>query len=227
VFGGTAAGSVLSLNSTFNASTSGDRIDLKVGDSGAPLTPLSLSHSGTEPLSTFTGNLQNGSKTFSQLSTPANGQQVYCSDCKVTSATDNTCTSGGSGSMAFRANSTWQCAGTGSGGIMTCEGGIGDGLNAIASGTYLQTNCVNKTGATITINSIECNTDNSGSSTLNATNGAGTALLTGAVTCTSAIPGAAGTQSGTTTLASNDGIKFSFVADGTSKQTLWTVKFTR
>ncbi len=53
------------------------------------------------------------------------------------------------------------------------------------------------------------------------TNGAGTALLTGAVTCTSAF--AAGTQSATVTLANADYLKFSFVADGTSKQTTWVI----
>lgn len=110
---------------------------------------------------------------------------------------------------------------------LACEPGLGDGLNAITAGTYLQTNCINKTGVTLTIASIECYTDNSGSSTLNATNGAGTGLLTGAVTCTSSIPGAAGTQSATVTIASNDGVKFTFVADGTSKQTTWTIKFTQ
>ncbi len=111
--------------------------------------------------------------------------------------------------------------------ILECSAGLGDGLNAMAAGTYLQTNCINKFGSTITINSIECLTDNNGTSTLNATNGANTGLFTGAVTCTNTIPGAAGTPSGTTTIASNDGIKFTFVADGTSKQSTWTVKFTR
>jgi hypothetical protein len=102
-----------------------------------------------------------------------------------------------------------------------CESGLGDGLNAITAGTYLQSACYNNTGATITLTSIRCNTDNNGTSTLNATNGAGTGLLTGAVTCTNAFAG--GTQSGTVTIASGDFIKFTFVADGTSKQTTWSV----
>jgi hypothetical protein len=110
----------------------------------------------------------------------------------------------------------------------SCGPGLGDGLNAMASGTYLQFGCVNDTGATITITGIHCWTDNAGTSTLNAANNAATALLTGAVTCnsTKASGGAAGTQSGTTTLANGDAISFTFVADGTSKQTTWTVSFT-
>lgn len=103
----------------------------------------------------------------------------------------------------------------------SCQPGEGDGLNAVPSGTYLQTSCYNDTGQTVTLTGIKCFTDNSGSSTMAATNGAGTALLTGAVTCTSSF--AAGTQSGTTTIASGDRIKFTFVADGTSKQSSWVI----
>jgi hypothetical protein len=104
---------------------------------------------------------------------------------------------------------------------LSCQPGLGDGLNAMAAGTYLQTNCYNAFGATFTINSIKCFTDNNGTSTLNATNGAGTGLLTAAVTCTNAY--ASGTQSGTVTIASGDFIKLTFVADGTSKQTSWVI----
>ena len=106
--------------------------------------------------------------------------------------------------------------------------GLGDGLNAIPAGTYLQFACVNDTGATITLTAIDCWTDNAGTSTLNAANNAATGLLTGAVTCnsTKASGGAAGTQSATTTLANGDAISFTFVADGTTKQTNWTVSGT-
>ncbi len=105
---------------------------------------------------------------------------------------------------------------------ISCQPGLGDGLNAIAAGTYLQSTCFNL-GTTFTITSVSCFTDNAGTSTLNITNGASTGLLTGAITCNATFPGAAGTQSGTTTIAANDGIKFTFVADGTSKQTTWVV----
>jgi hypothetical protein len=108
---------------------------------------------------------------------------------------------------------------------LRCESGLGDGLNAMAAGTYLQTFCYNDSGVTWTITGVKCFTDNSGTSTLNATNGAGTGLLTGAVTCSTAF--AAGTQSATTTIASGDFVKFTFAADGTSKQSTWVVSMTQ
>lgn len=98
---------------------------------------------------------------------------------------------------------------------LSCQPGIGDGLNAIPAGTYLTTSCRNETGQTWTIAAIRCVAD-SGSSTCNVTNGAGTGLLTGAITGTSTY--ANGTQSATTTIASGDYLKITFVADGTSKQ---------
>lgn len=106
--------------------------------------------------------------------------------------------------------------------------GLGDGVNAIPNSTYSQFSCVNDTGVTVTLTGIRCFTDNNGSSTLAAANNAGTALLTGPVTCTNtkASGGAAGTQSATVTLAAGDAITFSFVADGTSTQTNWTVSGT-
>ena len=107
--------------------------------------------------------------------------------------------------------------------ILRCYAGLGDGVNGMAAASYLQTNCYNNSGQTWTITRVGCFTDNAGTSTLAATNGAGTALLTGAVTCTAAAGGAAGTQSGTTTIANGDVIKFTFAADGTSKQTEWFV----
>lgn len=98
---------------------------------------------------------------------------------------------------------------------LSCQPGIGDGLNAIPAGTYLTTSCRNETGQTWTLTAIRCVAD-AGSSTCNVTNGAGTALLTGAITGTSSY--ANGTQSGTTTIASGDYLKVTYVADGTSKQ---------
>jgi hypothetical protein len=98
---------------------------------------------------------------------------------------------------------------------LSCQPGLGDGLNAIPAGTYLQTTCKNETGQTWTISAIRC-VANGGSSTCNVTNGAGTALLTAAVTGTSSY--ANGTQSATTTIAAGDYLKVTFVADGTTKQ---------
>jgi hypothetical protein len=112
---------------------------------------------------------------------------------------------------------------------LECSPGLGDGLNAMPAGTYLQFNCVNRSGVTWTIVGINCWTDNNGTSTLQAANNAGTNYLTGAVTCnnTKSGGGAAGTQSGTTTIPNNDAMSFTFVADGTSKQTTWTVSMTQ
>lgn len=107
----------------------------------------------------------------------------------------------------------------------SCQTGLGDGANAITAGTYLQSFCYNDSGSTWTLTGLRCLTDNNGTSTLSATNGAGTALLTGAVTCTTAW--AAGTQGTTVTIASGDYIKFTFIADGTSKQSSWEVAITK
>jgi hypothetical protein len=99
---------------------------------------------------------------------------------------------------------------------LSCQPGIGDGFNAIPVQTYLTTTCKNETGRTWTLTAIRCFSDNSGTSTCNVTNGTGTALLTGAITATSSY--ANGTQSGTTTIASGDSLKITYVSDGTSKQ---------
>jgi hypothetical protein len=108
---------------------------------------------------------------------------------------------------------------------LRCEPGLGDGLNAMTAGTYLQSTCYNDSGVTWTITAIKCFTDNNGTSTLNAAGNTLGALLTGAVTCTNSF--AAGTQSANVALTSTDYIKFTFVADGTSKQTTWVVSFTQ
>jgi hypothetical protein len=106
-------------------------------------------------------------------------------------------------------------------GYIPCDTGIGDGLNAIPAGTYLQSFCFNDSGSTLTLTGLRCFTDNNGSSTLNATNSLGASLLTGPITCSNSF--AAGTQSSTVTLLNGQWIEFTFVADGTSKQTTWTV----
>lgn len=108
---------------------------------------------------------------------------------------------------------------------LRCETGLGDGLNAMAAGTYLQTMCYNDSGVTWTITGIKCFTDNNGTSTLNATDSSASGLLTGAITCTNSF--ASGTQSGTTTISNGGYVKFTFVGDGTSKQTTWVVSFTQ
>lgn len=161
-----------------------------------------------------------GSGTVSTTGSPASGNLAKFSGAAAVTNGDLSGDASTSGTLAVTLASkykTWQ----------ECSSrGLGDGLNGIPAGTYLQLACVNDTGATVTLTGIHCYVDNaSATSTLNATNNTGTGLLTGAITCnnTKASGGAAGTQSGTTTLANGDAISFTFVADGTSKQTNWTV----
>jgi hypothetical protein len=112
--------------------------------------------------------------------------------------------------------------GTAAGGIKqwSCQPGLGDGLNAVAAGTYLQSTCRNTTGSTVTIAGVQCFAD-AGTSTMNVAGNTLGALLTGAVTCTSSF--ASGTQSTNVLLTNGDYLKFTFVADGTAKQSTWVV----
>jgi hypothetical protein len=108
---------------------------------------------------------------------------------------------------------------------LSCDGkGLGDGLNAIPSGTYLQTTCRNISGVTVTITGVKCFSDNNGSSTMNASANTLGALLTGAITCSNSY--ASGAQSANVSLTNGDYIKFTFVADGTTMQTDWVVSGT-
>jgi hypothetical protein len=50
-------------------------------------------------------------------------------------------------------------------------------------------------------------------------------LLTGAITCSTGFP--TGVQSSHTTIASGGYIEFTFVADGSSKQTAWVVSLSQ
>ena len=98
---------------------------------------------------------------------------------------------------------------------MSCQPGLGDGLNAIPAGTYLQTTCRNETGQVWTLTVIRCVAD-SGSSTCNVTDSEGDPLLTGAITGTSTY--ASGTIGGTTIIGAGDYLEITFVTDGTTKQ---------
>jgi hypothetical protein len=104
---------------------------------------------------------------------------------------------------------------------LRCETGLGDGLNAITAGTYLQSFCYNDSAGSWTITGIKCYVDGGSSSTLNAAGNTLGALLTGPITCSTSF--AAGNQSANVALTSGDYIKFTFVADGTAKQTTWVV----
>lgn len=68
---------------------------------------------GMTVLAQFTSDarLTNRSVAFAALGTPANGTQVYCSDCTNTSnlVAANTCANMGSGALAIRVNGAWKC----------------------------------------------------------------------------------------------------------------------
>lgn len=103
---------------------------------------------------------------------------------------------------------------------LSCQPGIGDGLNSIPAGTYnvsLPTSCLNKTGRTWSIDSIICAAD-SGNSTCQVTNGAGISLLSGGTPVVGTTSGAMASQSATTTIANGDYVSVTFVVDGTTKQ---------
>lgn len=58
------------------------------------------------------GALYGSSKAYaaiSALGAVANGKFLYCSDCQVTGAGDNTCKAGGAGAFAFRVDGAWRC----------------------------------------------------------------------------------------------------------------------
>lgn len=131
---------------------------------------------------------------------------------------------------------TGQCQAVGGGGVQgaqgpaglsglaSCQPGLGDGLNPIPAGTYLQSACRNDSASVITITGIGCYVD-TGSSTLTVTNGSSVAMLAGPVPCSPSW--AAGAQSSAVTLAPGDYLKFTFSSDGTDHQTTWLVTITK
>jgi hypothetical protein len=53
--------------------------------------------------------IRNVSYTFGTLPAMQNGDQVYCSDCAVTSGASNVCAGGGTGAFVFVVNSIARC----------------------------------------------------------------------------------------------------------------------
>jgi hypothetical protein len=107
----------------------------------------------------------------------------------------------------------------------SCEPGLGDGTNAITAATYHQTTCYNMSGVTWTITAINCYTDNSGSSTIAVSDGINNLLNASTLTCSTG-PATGTVSSSHYTIAAGAPIVFTFVADGTSKQTTWVVSGT-
>lgn len=71
---------------------------------------------GGSPVTSFlfvaNGVISPRATTLAFMGSPADGSYGYCSDCQVTSVSDNTCTSGGSGAFAFRRSGVWRCFAT-------------------------------------------------------------------------------------------------------------------
>lgn len=100
----------------------------------------------------------------------------------------------------------------------TCKISLGDGMNTIPAGTYpVSLQCKNDTGATITMTVISCAADNAGASTCDVANNSATDFLTGPITLSTANTFTAGTQSATVTVAADEWVNATFVADGVSK----------
>ena len=76
-----------------NATNDGIRISDNIGITAAPLR----------------GIFRSDSVAFASLGTPANGSEVFCTNCTVTGAGDNTCAGAGAGAKAVRINSVWRC----------------------------------------------------------------------------------------------------------------------
>lgn len=77
----------------------GGTFKLDAGDVNVNNGNLNFSGSGTVTV---------GSKTYSNLGSPANGTMYYCSDCKRNTST-GVCNSGGGGAMAKRIANAWKC----------------------------------------------------------------------------------------------------------------------
>jgi len=202
-----------------------DRTSIKHQNS-AGASAWSIAQAGTTG---FTGNFyvtlcDDGAGTLTL--TPTTSTISYWSGTTYTSAASTMPVTTGQCASLWSDNSNYYASITGSASQyrqwLACDGkGIGDGLNAIPAGTYLMFTCKNTTPGTVTITGVQCLTDNAGSSTLNAAGNTLGALLTGTISCSSSY--VAGTQSANTLLTSGDYIKFTFVSDGTSKQTDWIV----
>ena len=80
---------------------------LVVSQANDIIGPNSVSNSGGVVVGTdvYQNMIQNASVTFANLGTPANGTQVYCSNCTIA----NPCAGGGTGAFAKRITATWIC----------------------------------------------------------------------------------------------------------------------
>jgi hypothetical protein len=75
-----------------------------------------------------------GTTTFANLGTPANGVEIFCTDCVAVS---NPCVGTGTGSFAQRIGGAWVCGGGGGGGGGT-PGGVTNDLQSNGGGSSFQ-----------------------------------------------------------------------------------------
>lgn len=187
-----------------------------------------LGSSLTDGSSQATGNYKQYFVAVSSSALDSGGSPMWCDNCSPSGIQIGTVSGGGSVTFQGAAGASnviitvpnsngAMCLSSGvlPCGIWTCQTSWGDGAAAVTTQTAVVL-CTNTGGTTWTITSVFCYTNNNGSSTLTATNGTGTALLTGPITCSNTLPGAAGVQSGTTTIANGGAIKFTFTADTVS-----------
>lgn len=225
-----STGKIVASDSDCGTGDSGSSATVDVGTvtTGDPGTEASVTNSGTTSAAVFDFTIPRGNKG-DKGDTGSAGSAATVSIGTVTTGAAGSSTSvtnAGTSSAAVLNFTIPQGAkgDTGAAGVSywSCQPGLGDGLNTITTGTYIQWTCRNDTGSTVTITGIACIAD-AGSSTVSMTNGSDTALLSSAITCGTSYTD--GTQSGTTTLAAGDFIKLSIAADG-SKQVAVDVKGT-
>jgi len=230
IFGGTTAykfttASTITVSGTPSTGTVYQCFDPSTGQ-------LSLYHNLA---ATITGSGDLAGHVFTGTSCPAGFAQLWAPTMTMANRWDTIAESMDTrGAMSFPVTYAAGNAISLSGGVISvtglptaCSIGLGDGANSLGASTYVKAGCANEYGSTYTITGIKCRTDNAGATTLNATNGAGAALLTGAIRCGNTGDGVAGTLSGTVTIAVGDFIKFTVVADGISKDVMVTVAGSR
>lgn len=81
-------------------------------DAAGSSTLMQISNGGTVTMNndmTIANYIHSTGVTFANLGAPSNGTFLFCTDCTVTGAGDNTCTSGSDGALAVRIAGAWRC----------------------------------------------------------------------------------------------------------------------
>jgi hypothetical protein len=238
---GSSSPSILFTGTTFSGTGTTSTPLFSIGSGGAASSwSTAGTYQGFNAASGFTGNFLdfhvNGGASVASLNYQGNLAVAAVNDSGLTVSLP-VCTDGSK-------NLTSTCTGLVTGAMMAnntvtatqlgaqypklrCETGLGDGLNAITAGTYVQAMCYNDSGVTWTVTAVKCYVDNaSGTSSKLTVAGATLGSVVAQFTCGNNSFGASGSLVNTA-LTSGDYLNFTFVADGTSKQTTWVVSFTQ